>query len=351
MSGLPIEEIKMSIFKEAINTAGYLKMGILGFPKSGKTYTAALVAIGLQQYTKSDKPVFFYDTETGSNYVERDFRAAGIKLMRVQSRAFTTLLAAGREAEAEGGIFLIDSITHPWRELIKAFKTRRGIERVNFNHWDAIKTEWGQFNEFFLNSKCHIIMCGRAGYEYDFEKDEEGKNELVKTGIKMKTEGELGFEPSLLVEMFCDKDVDSHGRILGIKNTAFVMGDRFHTEINGKTFPMPNFNTFLPHIQHLNIGGTHEIITQETSQAIFDTDKSVAHRLKERDILCENLWGEMPLRFNNRTDAGKKAGADFLRDTFQTLSVIEINSMSNERISDGLERLKLLPILTTEGAK
>ena len=340
----------MSIFKEAINTAGYLKMGLLGFPGGGKTKTSALVAIGLHQYIKSDKPVFFYDTETGSSYVEKDFKAAGIKLMRVQSRAFTTLLAAGREAEAENGIFLVDSITHPWRELIKAFKIKRNIERVNFNHWDAIKTEWGQFNEFFLNSKCHIIMAGRAGFEYDFEKDEEGKNELIKTGIKMKTEGELGFEPSLLIEMYSDKDVDTHGRILGIKNKAFIIKDRFG-EINGQTFDMPTFESFMPHIKHLNIGGVHEIITQETSQAIFDTDKSVAHRLKERDILCENLWAEMPLRFNNRTDAGKKEGATFLRETFGTLSPLEINSMSNEKISDGLEKLKLIPVLTTEGAK
>lgn len=337
----------MSIFKEANNTAGYFKGGLLGFPGGGKTKTAALMAVGLHKYIKSEKPVFFYDTETGSNYVEKDFKSAGIKLMRVQSRAFTTLLAAGREAEAEGGIFLIDSITHPWRELVKAFKVKKGIERINFNHWDAIKTEWGQFNEFFLNSKCHIIMAGRAGYEYDFEKDEEGKNELIKTGIKMKTEGELGFEPSLLIEMYAEKDVDQKGRTLGIINKAFVIKDRFG-ELNGKTFDMPIFDTFLPHIKHLNIGGEHEIITQETSGDIFNTDKSLAHRLKERDILCENLWAEMPLRFNGRTDAGKKSGAEFLRETFGTLSIIEINSMSNEKISKGLEKLKILPILTME---
>lgn len=340
----------MSIFKEAKNTAGYFKAGLLGFPGAGKTKTAALIAIGLHKYIKSDKPVYFFDTETGSSYVEKDFDSAGVKLMRVQSRAFTTLMTASKEVEEAGGIFLIDSITHPWREIITAFKRKRGIEKIQFQHWDAIKTEWSPFTEFYLNSKCHIIMCGRAGYEYDFEKDEEGKNELVKTGIKMKTEGELGFEPSLLIEMFADKDVDKHGKILGIQNKAFIIKDRFG-EINGKTFSMPTFDTFLPHIKHLNIGGEHEIITQETSQSIFDTDKSVAHRLKERDILMENLQGEMPLRFNNRTDAGKKEGAAFLRETFGTLSWIEIGSMSNERVKAGLDKLRALPLLTTEGGK
>lgn len=341
----------MSLFKEAKNTAGYFKGGLLGFPGAGKTKTSALISIGLHKYIKSDKPVFFYDTETGSSYVEKDFANSGIKLMRVQSRAFTTLMAASKEAEAEGGIFLIDSITHPWREIITAFKRKRNIEKIQFQHWDAIKTEWSPFTEFFLNSKCHIIMCGRAGYEYDFEKDEEGKNELIKTGIKMKTEGELGFEPSLLIEMYADKDVDpKSGKILGITNKAFIIKDRFG-EINGQTFSMPNFENFLPHIKHLNIGGEHEVITQETSQSIFDTDKSVAHRLKQRDIITENIWAEMPLRFNSRTDLGKKAGAEFLRETFGTLSQLEINSLSNEVLTAGLNKLKLLPILTTEGAK
>ena len=341
----------MSIFKEAKNTAGYFKGGLLGFPGAGKTKTAALIAIGLHKYIKSDKPVFFYDTETGSSYVEKDFAKEDIKLMRVQSRAFTTLMAASKEAEEQNGIFLIDSITHPWREIITAFKRKRNIEKVQFQHWDAIKTEWSPFTEFFLNSKCHIIMCGRAGYEYDFEKDEEGKNELIKTGIKMKTEGELGFEPSLLIEMFADKDVDPKtGKILGITNKAFIIKDRFG-EINGQTFSMPTFESFMPHIKHLNIGGEHEIITQETSQSIFDTDKRGAHRLKQRDILCENIWAEMPLRFNGRTDIGKKAGAEFLRETFGTLSQIEINSMSNEQIQIGLDKLRTLPLLTTEGAK
>jgi hypothetical protein len=336
----------MSIFKEAQNTQGYLKSGFLGFPGAGKTHTMTQVAIGLHRYTKSDKPVFFFDTEMGSSYVERMFRDAGIKLMRVQSRSFATLILATKEAEAAGGILLIDSITHPWRELLKAFMKDKGITKIKFNHWGAIKEEWGVFNELFLNSKLHILMAGRAGFEYDFEENEEGDKELIKTGIKMKTEGELGFEPSLLVEMTAEKVVEK-GHIKGIVNKAFIIKDRFD-KINGQSFERPTFETFLPHIKELNIGGSHEPLSQDSSQGIFVSDASVSKRLRERDILVEEIFAEMPLRFEARTDAGKKAGAEFLRATFGTLSKTAIEGLTNERLKEGLDKLRACPVLTTE---
>lgn len=336
----------MSIFKEAQNTQGYLKSGFLGFPGSGKTHTMTQVAIGLHRYIKSDKPVFFFDTEMGSSYVERMFRDAGIKLMRVQSRSFSTLIVATKEAESAGGILLIDSITHPWRELLKAFMKDKGITKIKFNHWGAIKEEWGVFNELFLNSKLHILMAGRAGFEYDFEENEEGDKELIKTGIKMKTEGELGFEPSLLVEMTAEKVMEK-GQIKGIVNKAFVIKDRFD-KINGKSFERPSFETFLPHIKELNIGGDHEQLSQDTSNGIFISDASVSKRLRDRDILVEEIFAEMPLRFESRTDAGKKIGAEFLRTTFGTLSKTAIENLSNEKLKEGLEKLRTVPLLTTE---
>lgn len=336
----------MSVFKEATNTSGYLKSGFLGFPGSGKTHTMALVAIGLHKYIKSDKPVFFFDTETGSSYVERLFRDAGIKLMRVQSRSFSTLVIATREAEAAQGILLIDSITHPWRELLKAFMKDKGITKIKFNHWGAIKEEWGVFNELFLNAKLHILMAGRAGFEYDFEENEEGDKELIKTGIKMKTEGELGFEPSLLIEMTADKIVEK-GHIKGIVNKAFVIKDRFN-KINGSTFEAPTFESFLPHIKELNIGCEHDPLSAETSNGLFVSDASVSKRLRERDILVEEIFAEMPLRFEARTDAGKRAGAEFLKATFGTLSKTKIESMTNESLKEGLEKLRTVPMLTTD---
>ncbi len=330
----------MGIFKPAENSVSYAKIGVVGFQGSGKTHTSALIAIGLYQYIKSKHPVFFYDTETGSNYVKPKFDKAGVPLMRVQSRAFATLIGAMREVP-EGGIMLLDSITHPWRDLTQSFMKAKGVTRIQMHHWPVIKQEWGQFNDWFLNSKVHIIMCGRAGYEYDFEENDEGGKDLVKTGIKMKSEGEIGFEPSLNIEMMAETVVKK-GKITGIKNKAFILKDRFDV-MNGKMFDEPTFETFLPHISLLNLNGKHEALDGVDSSTMFNTDNSVSKRLRERDILVEELKNEMSLRFSSRTDAGKAAGLAFLKEAYGTTSMTASEGMQNDRIRAGLDQLKLIP--------
>ena len=55
----------------------------------------------------------------------------------------------------------------------------------------------------YLNSPLHIVLCGRAGFDWDFNETEgdDGsiKKELVKTGVKMRVESQFGFEPAQLL--------------------------------------------------------------------------------------------------------------------------------------------------------
>lgn len=344
----------MSLFKE-IESPTHLKAGIFGFAGSGKTYTSAKIAIGLwkklNKNTGYNKAVFFIDSETGSSYIKKLFAQDGVPIMGIQTRAFVTLMAGMREAIAGGNILLIDSISHFWQEIMRAYLKKNNLTRLRLRDFVPLKEEWSAFPTMYLNSPIHIIMAGRAGYDWGEENDdeEEGKKKLVKTGTKMKAEGDLGYEPTLLIEM---EHVHSDSTIGStFINRAFVIKDKFDI-LKGKAFDMPTFEDFAPHINMLNIGGTPPTIDTETSSAeMMVSHAGVAKRLKERDILCEEFWGEMPLRFNSRTDEGKKTGAAFLRETFGTLSETGINSMSNEKIKEGLDKLKALPILTTEGKK
>lgn len=339
----------MSLFKE-IESPTHLKAGIFGFAGSGKTFTSAILAIGLWQMLNKingyNKPVFFIDSETGSSYVKSLFAKAGVPIMGIKTRAFVTLMAGLREAVAGDHILLIDSVTHFWQEITKAYLIKNNKTRLSLRDFIPLKEEWGVFPTLYLNSPIHIIMAGRAGYEWGEEEDDEGENKLVKTGTKMKVEGDFGYEPTLSIEM---EQVRSHKGKVGSDfiNRAWIVKDKFDV-IKGKSFDMPAFKDFLPHIQMLNIGGNFPKIDTETSSSVMMTDhRSVSKRLKERDILSENIWAEMSIRFNSRTDIGKKAGSDFLRETFGTLSIIEINGFSNEILSSGLNKLKSLPTVTT----
>lgn len=336
----------MSLFQE-IGAPTHAKIGVFGFAGSGKTYTAAKIAIGLHKYIKSDKPVFFIDSETGSSYIKGMFDKEGVKVLGIKTRAFVSLMGGLREAVAGGNILLIDSITHFWQELMKSYMKKNNIGKLTINHIGRLKEEWQPFPELFLNSPTHIIMCGRAGYSWGEEEDEDGDKKLVQKGTKMKVEGDLGYEPTLLLEM---EQVRTSGNIIGSEfvNKAWVLKDKFDV-IKGKSFEMPTFEDFLPHINLLNIGGDFPRIDTDTnSEASIASKQGISNRLKERDILCEELWGEMELRFNNRTAEGKKEGASFLRENFGTLSPKAIESMANEKIKEAVDKLKQLPLLTTE---
>lgn len=336
----------MSLFKPAESTRTYFKSGFLGFQGGGKTFTGMLIAIGLHKYIKSPHPIYMYDSEEGSDYIKDYFKQEGIPFHVIKSRSFMSLIGATKEIPDEA-IFLIDSVTHPWRDLMISFMKAKGITRIKMNHWPAIKAEWGQFNDWFLRSKVHIIMNGRAGFEFDFEEDEEGNKDLIKTGIKMKAEGEIGFEPSLLVELSGEQILEN-GKVSGIKIKAFVLKDRFNV-INGKTFERPTFESFLPHIALLNLTGEHQTLDNVDSSTMFHSDRSISERLKQRDILCEEIQAEMSLHFNSRTDRGKAEGINFFKQVFGTASWKAIENLPNEKLSAGLMTLRDLPLLTMEG--
>jgi len=330
----------MSIFKKAENQSAYLKCGILGFAGSGKSFTAMKIAIGLQKFCKSTAPVNFIDTETGSDFLIHKFKENGIELFVSKSRAFVDLLSAVDESEKAGSILIIDSISHFWTELMESFKKRRNIDRLFFQHWGPIKEEWREFTDKFVNSKCHIIMCGRAGWEYDYEEDSEGVKELHKTGTKMKAETEMGYEPSLLIEM--EKVKNQSGSKIGgeFLHRAWVLKDRFDI-INGKFFDNPDFASIEPHIKMLNIGGEHMGVDKDRNSVnLWDSNSSYFVIKRQKDIALEELIIALDKFCDPRSDAGKKARIAILEDTFGTASKTAIEVLDLTPIIEGVKKIK-----------
>ena len=109
----------MGILQKLGTGQGYLKAGFLGFPKSGKTYTAAKLALGTRKFFGAKGPVGFFDTEGGSEYVSGMIKKeSGESIVGLRSRAFIDLMAVAQECETSGvSVLIVDSITHVWREL------------------------------------------------------------------------------------------------------------------------------------------------------------------------------------------------------------------------------------------
>ena len=308
----------MSLFRKAEVTSAFLKMGIMGFAGSGKTYTATMTAIGLIECMRAkkipyaNKPVYFLDTETGSDWVLPVFRDAGVDVFTAKTRAFRDLITAVAEAEANGSLLIVDSITHFWTELGGAYMKAKNRTRLQFEDWGFLKREWGKFTDRFINSNLHIILAGRAGYEYDYFEDDGGKKQLEKTGIKMKAEGEMGYEPSLLVLMERETDMDT----MKVRRVARILKDR-STRIDGRDFTNPTFQSFMPHIEYLNLGGQQlGVDTTRTSEADIPEDAPRDRQAVRRKIALGDIQDLMVLHIPGQTAAEKKRKIELLRKHF-----------------------------------
>lgn len=345
----------MGLMKTLGTGQGYLKAGFLGFPKAGKTYTACELAVGTRAFFKHEGAIAMFDTEGGSEYIApRIKKETGKDLLGIRSRSLGDLLTVAKECiEGNVSVLIVDSMTHIWREVCDAYlaevnayrKTKKLYPRtkLEFQDWNPIKAKFGEWTDFYLNSPLHIIICGRAGYEYDHIVNEEtGKKELQKTGVKMKTESEFGFEPSLLIEMEREQTRESSKPIV---HRATVIGDRFGI-IDGKTCDDPTFKFFLPHINMLKAGAHAPIDTSiKTVMGVDEVGDDEYRRFKkEQTILLEEIQNEMLKRWPSTSAVEKQAKVRCIELLFQTSSWTKVESLRPPVLRRGLGMLRATPV-------
>ena len=338
----------MNLLKKPTNRQAFAKIGIYGDAGSGKTTTASKIAIGLANL--AGKRVAFFDTEGGSDYLIKAFENAGVELFVSDiSRDFKYLMAFVNEAVKEKvDVIIVDSITHIWKQLQKDYldelnerNVKNGRKKrfaLEFQDWRFIKDRWQEFTDTYLTSPIHTIICGRMAQIYDYqENDSTGKKELITSGTKMSTEKELGYEPSLLIEMMKEFDKDKNRLV----NKCIIEKDRTD-QLNGKIFYMPTFETFKPHFNFLNIGGSHLTIQEKQGQVFSDDigDDGFGAEKRKRDIYCEEIQGEILKYYPSQSADDKQAKAALLEEVFQTRSWIKVESTPSDILKVKLEELK-----------
>jgi hypothetical protein len=328
------------LLKPAINEMCYLKLALYGEAGSGKTFTASSIAIGLNQFIKSKKPISFADTETGSDFVLPRFNAAKIDLLVAKTRAFQDLLIIVDEAEKVSDVLITDSITHFWNELVDAYVQKNELKRLRLKDWIPLKKTWREFTDKFINSRLHIILCGRSADKWEEVEDEEdGAKELKKVGTKLRAETQLSYEPSLLIEL---EAIQLSPRIgTNYIHRAYVKKDRADI-LTGKFFDDPTFESILPHILSLNLGGEHKAIEpNRSSQDMFEKGNTGEQKMITREIVLEKITNEIKLLYPGQSEVDKTARIKLMNQVFGTNSWVEIEKRRNiEELTAGLEAIK-----------
>lgn len=299
------------------------------------TFSAAEVAVGLhkilteKELCDPKQPIYMVDTETGASWIRGKFESQGIPFQVDKTRAFTDLVADCKMVAKENGILIIDSITHFWTELCTAYAKKNKRKRMSMQDWGNIKEIWRDFTDEYVNGASHLIMCGRQGYEYDFFKDDDGKQQLQKTAVKMKAEGETGYEPSLLIVMERHQILNESGSIDDVYRTAYILKDRADV-IDGKVFKNPSFKDFLPHIEKLNLGGEHVgVDTSRTSENAVRIETSESYRLDQqrREIVLEEVTELLKKHYPSQSSIDKATRMDLIEEFFRTRSWKKVETM------------------------
>lgn len=336
----------MALFGNQETTQAYAKVGFMGEAGSGKTHTASLFAIGLVKHLRergiadAERPVFMLDTEKSAAWVRPLYAEAGVELVvEDKTRAFADLIPALRLAEAQASVLIVDSITHFWLEIQQTYMQKRRRERLEFQDWAVIKRMWREFTDLYVFGNLHCILCGRQGYEYNQGTNDQGKKEITKVGVKMKAEGELGYEPSLLVWMERAMDMAT-GRVT---RTATILKDRSR-RIDGAEIENPTFASFLPHVSFLTPGASHVGVdlARTSEDAVPDEGRQLDPAWAEREVWLERLSSLLVKHHPERTGADQAFKHALLLQHFGTRSWKDISQrMALSTVVDAVNALHL----------
>lgn len=366
---LPSVAAPKSLFQEAVNSQAYLKAGLYGPEGSGKTYTAVSVAIGLAKLLKSDKPVAFFDTETGVDFMIPRFKAEGVNLVSHKSYSLKELHQAILWAAESAAVLIVDSLTHVYTDLTAAYvrQKRDGTSFIRLQDWQPIKALWREhFSIPYVNSKVHIIWCSRAKNIFEDVEDVAATEQsghrsfsAVKTGTAPRTEAETGYEPSLLIEMERVHGGNGGGaytrRARVIKDRSAIRDEvtgEIVRGIDGMEFDNPRFKDFLPHIQALNLGGEHVgvDVTATSDELIGHPSTDWAERRRRRQSAAERIEQTLTFYFPGQSAREKQAKVGILMSVFPDKSWTDIQErMDPLEVEAGLPKVQTLAEAASEG--
>lgn len=337
----------MGLLREATNEQAAAKIGEFGEPGSGKTTTAALLAIGISKTYCNNAPVAMMDTERASDFVIPIFRAEGVQLLTHKSKAFADMMTVLAEAEKTGCCCLIiDSVTHTWDELIDSYCKKRGIAKAEFHHWRDIKAPWKVWTDRYLTSALHIIVAGRVGYDYEYQVGENNKKELIKGDSKMRAEGQFGYEPHLLMEFERERNGNQFNHIAHIlKDRSWALNGKAITFVDQPAYKTGYykvvFDAFKPHFDLLNIGGKQQQLNEANSAALFPGGHSEHFaREQEKRIALDEILATMQLLWPGQSAAEKQLRIRILETLWGVRAWSAVEAMPLEDIQRGLRALR-----------
>ncbi len=202
--------------KKATRKKVKLRLGLSAVSGGGKTYSALLIAFGLcNDWTK----IAVIDTENDSASLYSDlgeYNTISLSAPYTPER-YTQAINACENAGME--VIIIDSITHEWDGKGGMLDISNSMAGNSFTNWAKLTPRHNAFLDSILQSKCHVITTVRRKQDYEMTKDQQGKTQVQKLGLKEVTRE--GFEYELTVNFELDT---RHNAIVSKDRTGLFVG-------------------------------------------------------------------------------------------------------------------------------
>lgn len=190
--------------RKASRKKAKIRLGLSAVAGGGKTYSALLIAYGL--CGDWDK-IAMIDTENGSG--DLYCHLGGYHVLPLEA-PYTPerYVQAIKECESVGiEVIIIDSITHEWDgkggclEIVDQI-AQGSNSKNSYVAWGKVTPRHQSFIEAMLTSKAHIITTVRRKQDYEMTKDDRGKLQVEKAGLREVTRD--GWEYELTVNLQLD---------------------------------------------------------------------------------------------------------------------------------------------------
>lgn len=177
-----------------------LRIGLSGASGFGKTYSALLLAYGMiNDWTK----IAVIDTENESASLYSDLGEYNTLVLQApySPERYVEAIKICENSGAE--VIIIDSITHEWDGAGGCLDIHMQLGG-QFNHWAKVTPRHKAFIDAILQSKCHVLTTVRRKQDYDMVKNDKGKTEPIKVGLKEVTREGFEYELTLNMELIND---------------------------------------------------------------------------------------------------------------------------------------------------
>jgi len=190
------------MLRKAERKQAKIRMGLFGPSGSGKTYSALLIAKGIAgDWNK----VAVIDTENGSADLYSHLGEYNVITLEAPFAPEKYVEAIQACEKAGVTVIIVDSISHEWDGKGGCLESNELLAQTQFKGnswaaWSKTTPKHQKFIEAMVNSKCHIIACGRS--KTDTIQTEDKK--IKKVGMKEITRD--GFEYEMTLSLNLDRD-------------------------------------------------------------------------------------------------------------------------------------------------